>query len=98
MTIGIPVLYLSLKNAANFVKKLWQVFIGKMSLIGIYPVDGLKPAIGKKGIMGLAHISNPDLLSKEAISQLNRYYLRHQSLSLDIDIFLKYLFRKKSGK
>lgn len=97
LTIGIPVVYLTVKNATIFIKKLWRVFIGKLSFVGTYPVEGIVPPVGKEGIIGLGHISSPERLSSEALKNLNRYYQRHQSLSLDIDIFLKYIFRKKSG-
>ncbi|MDQ1267211.1 MAG: hypothetical protein QG635_2365, partial [Bacteroidota bacterium] len=53
--------------------------------------------IGKYGLLGIARISAPNKLSKQAISNLNDYYLKNYSISLDIEIFLKFIFRKKSA-
>ncbi len=99
LTLGLPLIYLFVNYKAALIKKLWKVLTGKYSFIGLFPIEPGEPEIGKLGIIGLAHISNPGMLSKQAIKNLNDYYLQHYSLVLDTDIFLKFLFRKrKRGK
>jgi lipopolysaccharide/colanic/teichoic acid biosynthesis glycosyltransferase len=97
LTIGSPLVYLIFKNFTNTYKKLALVFKGKYSFIGLYSNIGENHDVGKDGIIGLAHISRPERLSQQAIKNLNNYYLLNFSLSLDLDIFIKYLFRNKSG-
>lgn len=78
------------------IQKLFEVFLGKKSIFGLYVRPGLPYSypIGKEGITGLAHIANPERLSDEAINKLNEYYLSNYSVSLDMDILVKKLFRK----
>lgn len=95
LTFGLPVLLIL--NKKSMIKKLWFVFIGKYSFIGIYKTDGYEHDFGKEGIIGIAHLGKPENLSPEAIVKLNDYYLMNYSLSLELDIILKFIFRKKSG-
>ncbi len=96
LTIGIPFVYLySLIKKKNAVKDIFKIFIGSKSFIGIYPLENKKYRFGKNGLTGLAHISNPDTLSRQAIDKLNNYYITHYSLSMDIDIIIRKLLRKK---
>ena len=97
LSIGIPFLYLFAKRKTETIKKFWQVLIGRKSLIGLYPVEDEKPSIGKIGIMGLVYLIGVSKISLSTIRNLNNYYLEHYSFSLDVDIFIKYIFRKKSG-
>jgi O-antigen biosynthesis protein len=97
LTIGMPFLLMRNKSNKSYFKKLWLVFIGKYSFIGIYKFDGYEHDFGKEGIIGLAHLGSPASLTPEAISKLNDYYLINYSLSLDMDIILKFIFRKKRG-
>jgi lipopolysaccharide/colanic/teichoic acid biosynthesis glycosyltransferase len=73
------------------------VFFGKLSIVGIYPIDDYKSKPGKQGLIGLVQISKPDTLSDMAIRNLNDFYRQQYSFSLDIDIIIKFLFRKRSG-
>ncbi len=98
LTIGLPMVYLLFPNAKETIKNLFRVLKGQKSFVGYYPVAGEQPSIGKPGIIGLAHISRPERLPESAIVNLNNYYIRHFSLSLDADIFLKFIFRKRSGE
>lgn len=84
----------------GILKKMWHVLCGKKSLIGYYKTEKMpfKYPFGKIGITGLAHISNPERLSKTAINQLNDYYLSNYSFSLDFDIFIKTMIRKTRKK
>jgi O-antigen biosynthesis protein len=97
LTIGFPVLYLLVNDKTKNIKLLLKVLSGRLAIVGIYPVDNEKSLAGKQGITGLVHISKPELLSDEAIRNLNNYYRQFYSLSLDIDIIIKFLIRKKSG-
>jgi len=98
LTLGLPLILLFDKPFKEKIKMIINVLKGKYSIVGILPVekDGNKP--GKEGLIGLAHISKPETLSKEAIIKLNEYYRINYNLSLDLDIIIKFIFRKKSGK
>jgi GT2 family glycosyltransferase len=96
LTFGIPVI-LFFKNSGKIISQLIEILKGKKTFIGIYPVKGADN-YGKPGLTGLAHISRPEQLSKKSVLSLNEYYLKNYSLSLDLDIILKNLFRKRSGK
>ncbi len=97
LTIGLPVVYLASVNPHGVLWKIKQVLRGRFSLFGVYPTTDSGPALGKVGLTGLAHISEPDQLSRQAIRNLNEYYVRHYTLSLDLEIFLKFFSRKTSG-
>lgn len=97
LTIGLPIVYLLVANSSKTLNLLWKVLIGRFSIVGIYKLDNDKIKVGKEGIIGLVHISKPNQLSNEAIKNLNDYYRQYYSFSLDLDIIIKFLFRKKSG-
>lgn len=97
LTIGLPVVYLTSVNPKIAFRKISMVLRGQYSLFGLYPIGGNEPILGKIGLTGLAHISNPEQLSQQAIHSLNDYYARRFTISLDIEIFLKFFFRRTSG-
>jgi GT2 family glycosyltransferase len=97
LSIGLPVVYLLVKRRQGLIKRLYFVLIGQYSIIGLYDIEGGKPSIGKIGLTGLAHISEPERMPDKAIKDLNDYYLINYNFSLDLDILLKQIFRKKSG-
>lgn len=94
LSIGFPLLYLLNRKMPGSMKKFSSVVRGEYSFIGLYPIENERITVGKHGITGLAHISNPGMLSKESLINLNDYYIRHYSLSLDFEIFLKLFIRK----
>lgn len=95
-TIGfLPFMFFS-KNKIQKIRNFAKIFIGKLTLVGLYPTEE-KSQFCKNGILGLAHLSKVETLTKDAIISLNNYYIEHFSLSLDIDIILKSIFRKNSG-
>ncbi len=98
LSIGLPVLYLFGSDKVKRIRNVWKVFVGKYSFVGIYKIENDTSNASKEGLISLAEVSRPERLSKEAIRNLNVFYKRRYSLSLDLDIILKYLFRKKSGK
>ena len=81
----------------TLLRNLWKVLRGQYSLVGLYPVDNRPPEIGKIGLTGLAQIAGPARLPRQAIVELNEYYARNYSLSLDFDILIKRLFRSITG-
>ncbi|MFW5702213.1 MAG: glycosyltransferase [Bacteroidota bacterium] len=94
LTIGLPVVYLLVNDFSSILKKISGAISGRYSIVGIHPASRDLGNLGKPGLISLASISHPEMLSDEAIRNLNEYYLQHYSLSLDIDIMLKYFFRK----
>ncbi len=94
LTLFLPfsILIYLIKNKEIF-NNLYNLLIGKYTLIGIYPSNNYKDY--KTGILGLAHIANSNLINQSLIDKLNEHYLLNYSISLDIDIFIKSIFRKK---
>lgn len=93
LTIGLPFTIFS----GSF-KSYLKLLIGKISFIGLYPENDNLSENGKIGIIGLVHLSNPKNLSDKLIKELNEYYIKNYSITLDFDIFFNHLFRRKSGK
>ncbi len=93
-TVFLPITILVyLYGKKDVFSQLSKLFTGERTLIGIYKSSSYPNY--KTGICGLAHIMNPDLLNQTLIDKLNEHYLLHYSLSLDIDILIKSIFRKK---
>lgn len=91
----IPVLIFS-KNRLKIMRNFARVLFGELSLVGLFPTDE-KNQICKNGLLGLAHLTGTEKLQKDAIIRLNNYYIEHFSLSLDLDIIFKSIFRKTYG-
>jgi GT2 family glycosyltransferase len=94
LTGGLPLVFLLTKNIRFALLQIYRVLIGNQSLIGLYPLESSKKTVGKIGMISLAHLNNPELLSVRAIEELNRFYTENYSFSLDLDIFLKFIWRK----
>lgn len=97
LSIGLPLVYLLSDEPKKIINNIFNVLTGNKTFIGIYPVNGEMPK-WKEGLIGLAHIGSPERLSDKAVENLNDYYMKNYSFSLDIDIFLKFITREKSGK
>lgn len=94
LSVFLPIsLIVYLSGKRSIFKGLASLISGKKTLIGVYPSSNWTNY--KSGIFGLAHITNPDLLTQELIDKLNHHYLKNYSLSLDIDVLIKSMFRKK---
>ncbi|NOZ75931.1 MAG: glycosyltransferase [FCB group bacterium] len=66
---------------------------GNLSFVGarLIPADGEKPGlICRPGLTGLDRIRNVDLNTEEH-NALDRYYMQHQSFTLDLEILVKSL-------
>ncbi|MBI3260400.1 MAG: glycosyltransferase, partial [Ignavibacteriae bacterium] len=94
LTGGLPLVFLFARNVRSMLLNTWNVLLSRQSLIGLYPVGSLKSTEGKVGIISLVHLNRPEQLSLQAIEELNRYYAENYSFSLDLDICLKYFWRK----
>lgn len=94
LTLGMPVLILQRKSGLRQI--WWNVLRGSASVVGLLP-DGIERTSGKPGITGLAQVTRNANLSKPTIQQLNDYYVRDYSLSLDVEIILKQLIRRNRG-
>lgn len=90
-----PIIILFINKRKKLINNFWNVFIGKFTFIGLLPTqNGFENKLGKIGLIGLAHLGKNEYSTEQSIKHLNDYYLQNMSLSLDIDIFLKYIFRK----
>ena len=93
LSLGVPIVFLFSKHPISLLKKLFNVCKGDMSIIGLYQIDNSLPVLGKIGITGLVHISKPEILSAQAILNLNEHYIRYYTPTLDIEILIKHLLR-----
>jgi hypothetical protein len=97
LTFGLPVVYLISRKSKDLIKNLWKIFAGKRSFVGLYSIDGEGSQVAKSGLLSLAGLSNPHSLPDHTIRNLNKFYLKHYNLILDISIIIKYIFGKNRG-
>ena len=92
------------KTSMDELPQLWNVLRGDMSFIGPRPlireensVHVMRSACGvyrvRPGIPGYAQINGRDLITDERKVELDRYYVEHISLGLDIRILLGTVFK-----
>ena len=74
---------------------LVAVIRGRISLVGPRPRDfpGQRAAVVKPGITGFVQIHQDEHLTSEEIDELEIYYLRNQSLMIDLQILWSSLWR-----
>jgi GT2 family glycosyltransferase/lipopolysaccharide/colanic/teichoic acid biosynthesis glycosyltransferase len=74
---------------------LISVLKGDVSLVGPEPREGRSPraSVVKPGLTGFVQIHHHEHLTPEEVDELEIYYLRSQSLMLDMQILLKSLWR-----
>ena len=94
LTLFLPII-LFFKDRKALLSDWFSIFTGKKTTIGIYPDVEYETNSIKVGLISLAHINKPNELVASSISILNEYYLNNYSLSLDIDIAIKYFVRLK---
>jgi lipopolysaccharide/colanic/teichoic acid biosynthesis glycosyltransferase len=51
----------------------------------------------RQGLISFVDISNPELITPEIVRKLDDYYVLNYTITLDLEIFFKYILRKKSG-
>lgn len=85
--------FLIIKKKGIGFKDLLDVILGKKTLVGIKSGNNSFTTF-KKGLISLADMSSVKPLPEMAQSELNEYYLKNYSLSLDFEILIKYLIRK----
>ena len=73
----------------------FNVLRGRCSIVGVYALNDGMPQVAKIGLTGLAHISDPQQLSQRTIRELNEYYIKNYSPSLDLDICIKTIFSSR---
>lgn len=93
LTIGLPFLLIFKSKSNQSVNRIWDVFTGTKSVVGIFPTNE-PDELGKNGLISLAVLTENSITNK-SIKRLNQYYLTNYTISLDIDIIIKYFFRKR---
>jgi GT2 family glycosyltransferase len=96
LTVGLPMVWVIYPAFGAALRALWGVLRGRTSLVGLYPLAGGMPPIGKIGLTGLAHMSRPGRLTRNVIEELNEYYIQRYTLALDFDILIKTLLRRRT--
>jgi hypothetical protein len=94
VTLGLPLVCLMAGDLAAALRGLRAVVRGRASIVGLYPLEGETPRLGKVGLTGLAHISRPARLTRQVIRELNDYYVQNYTFALDFDILVKTLLRR----
>ncbi len=75
-----------------------QILRGSMSVVGIHPTDSRVDQLAKPGRYSLADITRPirsTALTNSDIEQINLYYARNHTISMDIEILLRSVFQPK---
>ncbi len=89
-----PLLFLIYKNKKQFFSNMFNVCIGKLSLVGYAKIDhisNLKLPKIKRGILSsLLMVPNPDL-DDQAVARLNLIYVKNHSFVMDLKIILNNL-------
>ena len=93
LSIMLPIKLLR-RNSSLHIKNWANVFTGRKTIIGTFKTT--PNSHQKEGIISLASINNTQSLSEDAVNNLNYYYQKNYSLSLDFDILLRHIIRKKS--
>jgi GT2 family glycosyltransferase len=89
LTLFLPITFVKSRNDKELFKKLFKVFIGRYSIVGIHLQNYIRNFNAKPGILNLANFLPKEQTSEDIIRKLNDYYEQNYSLSLDFDIFLK---------
>ncbi|MBX3044080.1 MAG: glycosyltransferase [Candidatus Kapabacteria bacterium] len=96
--ISIPILCLMtifplfiLKSKGISLNEVLKVLFGRKTFIGIKSGSDYYSSL-KVGLISLADMSSVGNLPEKAIRELNEYYLKNYSVTLDLEILIKYLF------
>jgi GT2 family glycosyltransferase len=85
-----PLIILSPKGITF--KSLLNVLKGNFSLIGI-KTTSLESSGIQPGLITLSDLSSVNPLPEKSITELNEYYLKNYSVSLDLEILIKFLLK-----
>ncbi len=94
---------LSENNPANLWFKLLAVLRGKLSLVG-FPLDQHIPAPSrehywyKPGLTGLVQINRDKIYQPDDAEKYHLFYMKNQSLLLDLEILFKAIFRPRRDR
>lgn len=83
--------------------RLWEVLRGNLSLVGapLQPPDAAQLLTGswyKPGMTGLVQINRKKILTADDMEKYHLFYLKNQSILLDLEILAKAIFGKKAGR
>lgn len=95
--VRVPLLIFTPGREAARLKKWVSVFRGKLSVVGLFPVDSSREARAA-GVISLVHVFDQQIPKEGSIKQLNDYYLNNYSIILDIEIMFRYLTRRIRGQ
>lgn len=84
-----------LRNVKDIYTQVKSVLKANYSIVGIFPVDNIRNYNSKPGILNLVRFANPNTLDDNTIKKLNDYYENNYSLSLDFDILIKFVFKRR---
>lgn len=84
-----------IKKFKDTYSKIKSVIAANYSIVGIYPVDNIRNYNSKPGILNLVMFADPNTLNENTIKKLNDYYENNYSLSLDFDILIKFVFKRR---
>jgi GT2 family glycosyltransferase len=90
-----PVLLVINSKKFNF-STMFKILMGKIGLIGTSENQISYPH-SRQGLISFVDISNPELITPEIVRKLDDYYVLNYTITLDLEIFFKYILRKKSG-
>lgn len=91
------------KTSLDELPQLFQIFTGKMSIVGPRPAlwnqydllekrdEGLSNSI-RPGLTGWAQVHGRDELDIDVKAELDNYYAKNMSLSLDVRCFIRTIF------
>ena len=93
LTGGLLFIIIFFRNSKNRLKDLFEIFMGRKTLVGLYSTGNRNYEIGKEGMVSLASISLNKFDDIKSINKLNESYIKNYSPGLDFEIILKSIFK-----
>lgn len=91
-----PLICWKFKDKRQFLKNMFQVVIGKVSLVGYATIQhssNLRLPQIKRGILPATFMVDPFYLGEDAISRLNLIYAKNHTLFMDLTIVFKHFWQ-----
>jgi hypothetical protein len=91
-----PLICWKFKDKRQFLKNMFQVVIGKVSLVGYATIQhssNLRLPQIKRGILPTTFMVDPFYLGEDAISRLNLIYAKNHTLFMDLTIVFKHFWQ-----